>query len=264
MGSVSETKDMVYLNYQQYIKSERIYLHHAFEQYAAISKLSALQKIKSYKEEVELIRAEIPLDNIHKIIEKAVDRALTKERIKKFCYDAYIDEIGNIHSGAFYVRFVLTLHRIKRELKKQTIESFKECLGSEIRAEIKKHFNMGPLSRLSLDVIKDAIDMGLNVIIASMLILIASILNPFAGVVAVVVTGLFTFLSAQDVNSRSWRDGVAMEIFTEVSNSRNAIIRELSSHLWQTFNVTSDHLETVAENLEVYRKRVAYSNLNDP
>lgn len=123
---------------------------------------------------------------------------------------------------------------------------------------------MGPLSRLSLDVIKDAIDMGLNVIIASMLILIASILNPFAGVVAVVVTGLFTFLSAQDVNSRSWRDGVAMEIFTEVSNSRNAIIRELSSHLWQTFNVTSDHLETVAENLEVYRKRVAYSNLNDP
>lgn len=122
---------------------------------------------------------------------------------------------------------------------------------------------MGLQSRLSLNVILEALNMVTKVMLASMLVVIASILNPIAGVVAVVATGLFTFFSAQDVNSRSWRDGVAMEIFTEVSNNRNAIIRELSSHLWQTFNVTSDHLKTVAENLEDYRRRVAYCSLHD-
>lgn len=122
---------------------------------------------------------------------------------------------------------------------------------------------MGLQSRLPLGIIRDALNMVTTVMLASMLIVIASILNPFAGVVAFVATGLFTFFSAQDVNSRSWREGVAMEIFTEVSNNRYTIIRELSSHLWQTFNVTSDHLKTVAENLEDYRRSIAYINLND-
>lgn len=122
---------------------------------------------------------------------------------------------------------------------------------------------MGLQSRLPQGIIRDALNMVTTVMLASMLIVIASILNPFAGVVAFVATGLFTFFSAQDVNSRSWREGVAMEIFTEVSNNRYTIIRELSSHLWQTFNVTSDHLKTVAENLEDYRRSIAYINLND-
>lgn len=262
-GSVSETKERVRQNYRQYIESVKFHLHHESEQYAEISRLSALQKIKSYKQEVEFLRASIPLDNIQDIIKKAVDSALTKERIKMLCNDAKIDEIGNTNSGAYHVRFFLTLHRIKSELKKQTIESIKECLGSEICAEIKRHLDIRLRSRLPLAVIVDAIEWVNKVMLAYMLIAIASILNPFAGVAAVVVTGLFTFFSAQDVNSRSWRESVAMEIFKEVSNNRNSITMELSSHLWLTFNVTSDHLRTVAENLEDYRCRVAYSHLND-
>lgn len=263
-GSVSETKKRVYQNYQQYIESGTIYLHHESEQYAEVSKLSALQKIKSYKHKVELLRASIPLDNIHDIIENAVDRALTADRIKKLCFDASIDGIGSTYSGAYNVRFFLTLHRIKSELKKQTIESIKECLGSEILFEIRRHLNMGlENTRLPLRFILDLVNMVAKVMIGSLLIVITSILNPFAGVVAVVATGLWTFFSAEDVNSRSWREGVAMEIFTDVSNKRYNIKQELSSHLWQNLNVTSDHLKTVAENLEDYRRSIYYINPND-
>lgn len=45
----------------------------------------------------------------------------------------------------------------------------------------------------------------------------ASLINHITGVVAAVAAGLITFCSGQNVNSISWREIVAMEIFKEVS-----------------------------------------------
>lgn len=112
--------------------------------------------------------------------------------------------------------------------------------------------------KLQLHIILDALNLVSTVILASMLLIMTSLINPITGVVAAVATGLITFLSGQNVNSRSWREYVDMEIFKEVSNNRDDIIKELTSHLWNTFHVTSDHLKTVAENLEDYRRRIAF------
>lgn len=254
--SVSKTKEKVYQNYKQYIDSGMF--HHESEQYVEVAKLSAIQKINSYKQYVESIRASIPLDNIQDIVKNAADRALTEEKIKNLCYDAYVDGIGSTNSDPYYVRFFLTLHRIKSELKEKNIESIKECLGSEICAEIKRHLTLQIQGKLQLHIILDALNLVSTVILASMLLIMTSLINPITGVVAAVATGLITFLSGQNVNSRSWREYVDMEIFKEVSNNRDDIIKELMSHLWNTFHVTSDHLKTVAENLEDYRRRIAF------
>lgn len=256
--SVSKTKEKVYQNYKQYIDSGMFYLHHESEQYVEVAKLSAIQKINSYRQYVESIRVSIPLDNIQDIVKNAADRALTEERIKRLCYDTYVDGIGRTNSNPYYVRFFLTLHRIKSELKEKTIESIKEGLGSEICAEIKTHLTLEIQGKLQLDIILDAFNLVSTAIIASMLLVMASLMNPITGVVAAVAAGLITFFSGQNVNSRSWRESVAMEIFKEVSNNRVVIVKELSSRLWKTFHVTADHLKTVAEYLEVYNGRIAY------
>lgn len=256
--SVSKTMEKVYQNYQEYIDSGMFHLHHESEQYVEVAKLSAIQKIDSYKQYVESITASIPLDNIQDIVKNAVDRALTEERIKQLCHHTHVDGIGKVGSSSYYVRFFLTLHKIKSELKEKTIESIKECLGSEICAEIQEHLTLKIKDKLQLDIILDALNLVSTMILASMLLVMTTIINPVAGVVAVVATGLITFFSGKDVNSRSWRDAVAMEIFNEVSNNKVAIIKELSSHLWKTFHVTTDHLKTVAGNLKDYSRRITY------
>lgn len=70
-------------------------------------------------------------------------------------------------------------------------------------------------------------------------VLIESLLNPIAGVVVAVVTGLFTMIG-QDVNNRIWREKIAMEISDESSKQRVQISENLSSHLWTIFHETSD------------------------
>lgn len=138
---VSKTKEKVSQHYEQNIDSGTFHLQHESEQFSEVAKLSALQKIQSYKHHVEAIRAGIPLDSIEKVVNNAADRVLTEERIRQLCYETYIDGIGDIYHDPYNVRFFLTLHRIKGELKEKTIESIKKCLGSEICAEIKRYID---------------------------------------------------------------------------------------------------------------------------
>lgn len=172
------------------------------------------------------------------------------------CCDTYIDGVGTAYDNPYYVRFFLTLNRIKGELKQKTIESMKERLGSELRVEITRHINVELQSNLQLT----AVSLAIHQISGMMLVLITSILNPIAGVVVAMATGFFTLFIGQDVNSTYWRVRTAMEISEEISKHRVQISKDLSSHLWKTFHATSDNLKKVAENLEEYRRRIAYTD----
>lgn len=101
-----------------------------------------------------------------------------------------------------------------------------------------------------------AINLASTVVLASMLIVMISILNPLAGVFAVTATGFITLLFGQDVNSETWRDAIAEEIYKEISNRQSAIEKEISSLLKQKLNVASDDLNAVAKKLEEFRRRI--------
>lgn len=244
---VPKTKEAVSKHHKHSIDSGTFHLQHESEEYFEVAKLSVLQKIQSYKHHVETIRAGIPSNGTAQMVNNAADRVLTKERIRQLCYETYIDGIGNIYSDPYNVRFFL--HRIKGELKEKTIESIKRCLGSEMCAEIKRHIDFELKSKLHLQTVALAI----HHMSGMMLVLLASLLNPIAGVVADMATGWLTFLIGQNVNSRAWRDSTALEIFKEISNKRVTIVKELSEHLLKTFNYTSNDLKTVAEDLETFR-----------
>lgn len=251
---VSKTKEAVSQHYKHSIGSGTFHLQHESEEYFEVARLSVLQKIQSYKHHVETIRAGIPSYGTEQMVNNAADRVLTKERIRQLCYETCIDGIGNIYSDPYNVRFFLTLHRIKGDLKEKTIESIKRCLGSEMCAEIKRHIDFELKSKLHLQTVALAI----HHMSGMMLVLLASLLNPIAGVVAAMATGWLIFLIGQNVNSRAWRDSTALEIFKEISNKRATIVKELSEHLWKTFDYTSDDLKTVAEDLDTFRKCLAH------
>lgn len=256
MLDVSDTKDKVYQKYKQYINSGTFRLQHVSEKYVEVAKLSAHQKIVFFKEHVESVRRSFPLHAIEVIVHEAASRALTYENIRDVCRRAYISGIGNVNSGSYTTRSIFTLNRITVELKDKTKKSITEHLRDEIRSEIRNRIRLEPESKLRLDLILKAINLASTIVLASMLIVIISILNPLAGVVAVTATGFATLLIGRDVNSETWRDNIAEEIYNEVSNRQNAIENELSSLLKQKLKAASDDLNAVIKRLDDFKSRM--------
>lgn len=208
------------------------------------------------KQYVEKVRAGIPLDNIDDIVKTSIDRTLTEERIKEMCCNTYIDGVGTANDDPYFVRFFLTLNRIRGEIRQKTIEKMKERLQSELCSEITRYINLGLKSKFDLL----TVSLALSQLSGMVIVLIASLLNPIGGVVVAVYTGVFLMVKGQDVNDRLWREKIAMEIFDEISKQRVQISKKLSSHLWTIFHETSDNLKNVAEYLEDYKRRIAYTD----
>lgn len=208
------------------------------------------------KQYVEKVRAGIPLDNIDDIVKTSIDRTLTEERIKEMCCNTYIDGVGTANDDPYFVRFFLTLNRIRGEIRQKTIEKMKERLQSELCSEITRYINLGLKSKFDLL----TVSLALSQLSGMVIVLIASLLNPIGGVVVAVYTGVFLMIKGQDVNYRLWREKIAMEIFDEISKQRVQISKKLSSHLWTIFHETSDNLKNVAEYLEDYKRRIAYTD----
>lgn len=255
--SVSETKGQVYQKYKQYIDSGTIHLQHVSEQYVTtIAKLSACQKLHSYKQYVELLRASIPLHNVEKIVRNAADRALTEVKIMALCCDVHIDGIGCTKSGPKYISTVYDLDNIKRELKKKTVESIMEFLGSEICAKIKMHTGIKlELKNLQLDTFLDDMNKALAMLLPSIMKLITSTFIHLA-IPATVATGFVKRSWCQDVNSRSWRESVAKEINKDLLDNRCDILSDISSRLQRSFIVTNEHLKVVAKELEDFSMHI--------
>lgn len=142
------------------------------------------------------------------------------------------------------------------QLQDEVKESITRHLGTEICSELRKHIRLEPGNTLRLELIQDVLGKATGVVLASMLIVMISIVNPIAGMVAAAGAGLVTILAGTDANSISWRDTVAEEIYKEVSNRRLPIEKEFSSLLRAKFELASDDLNTVERSLEDFRRRI--------
>lgn len=224
-----------------------------------VAKFIALQKIKSYKQYVESLKTSIPLRNLEDIVSKATYRAITEQNIKELCCNAYIDGIGNTGSGSHYTRSIFTLNRIKNELTRKTIESIKESLAAKIRDEILGLIKLSIHGKFELNIIFDAFNVVSTGILATMLLVMASLVNPIAeivGLVAAIGAALITIAATPNVNSRSWREDVAVEIYQYMLYHRNEIIKGISSSIGKILRDTSDQLTTVVERLENFQRRI--------
>lgn len=254
-------KRKVYQKYKQYFPIQTLYLHQESEEYDEIAKLSAHKKICSYKHAIESIRDAIPLQRIGQYVKDAVDRALERRNIIRLCYNADIPECGNANRGPYNCRSIFTITRIKEQLIKKTLEEISISLESEIRAEIPKHVESEFKRKLGPDVFH--VDLMLAEIkevykglsFAAIALAVAMI-NPIVGLIDAVFGGLVAVFSAVDVNSESWRNTVANEIFDKVFDKKQSIVQELTLDIKRRCEITAAHLETVIEKLEELIRRI--------
>lgn len=250
--SVSRTKEAFYAEYEKYISLKNVYVQHVSEEYNEVARLSAYKKVLSFKKHVQSIKRSIPLEEINGIVQQTVDRVLSKEIVTEMCFEAVIQESGNINSGPYCCRSIFTVYRLRKELVKQTLESVSEYLGSEISTELEKRFSKYININCNLDT--NVLFLPIKVLIQTLLLaLIAAYIYPYVGIVAGIAS---LFVNKVDVNSESWRRGVASEIYDKVSKNRQAVVKEATSNTMQRCKIPLNHLDNIIEQLDHFSSAI--------
>lgn len=227
------------------------------EHYDEVAKLIAHKKIEAYISYIMSVKNSIPINHIGDIVSDAVNRALSKESITRLCFEAVIEESGNINSDPYFCKGS-KVERLKKELIEKTLESVSGYLGSEICAEMQRRIVIK--FKFDLDPLKKFLDISNLILIQSVLTAIAAKLNPYAGIVVGVVSAATTLFYAVNVNSESWRRDVATKIYENVSKSKQEVVQEVTSNVSKRCKITIDELDNIVGQLEIFRRRMDLSD----
>lgn len=231
------------------------------EHYDEVAKLIAHKKIEAYISYIMSVKNSIPINHIGDIVSDAVNRALSKESITRLCFEAVIEESGNINSDPYFCKGS-KVERLKKELIEKTLESVSGYLGSEICAEMQRRIvpDIRWKFKFDLDPLKKFLDISNLILIQSVLTAIAAKLNPYAGIVVGVVSAATTLFYAVNVNSESWRRDVATEIYENVSKNKQEFVQEVTSNVSKRCKITIDELDNIVGQLEIFRRRMDLSD----
>lgn len=207
-----------------------IVLHHIYDEYDEIAKLSAYCRISQFSDLiVGLINAFSP-ESLGNVICKAMDKMLTKEKIEELCFGVFItyenETVGSMQNGPCFYRRSYAVKEIKKMLAEQTLMQTARLLGSEICNGILQNIEAVVQSKLSdsfsivYNQITDDIYVQLEETITRVLI---RIFQTLSGYVINIMQFLITIFYPVDVNSRHWRGQVAEEIFNKTSEKRETI-----------------------------------------
>lgn len=254
LNTVSETKEKVYQKYKRHIPLTKVHLQHVLEEYDEIAKLSARQKILSFTQYIESIKTSIPLYEIGTIVKKAVDRTLTEENITRLCFDAVLQESGNTRSDPYFCRSFATVKRLKRELVEKTLDSVSQYLGSEISSELQRYILADIKRNFNVDInpFRSVFNLRNLILFQTILTVLTSLINPYAGAFVGVVSVIGTFVIAVNVNSPSWRKNVASEIHANVIRNKEAVVGEVTSNISERCRFTIADLNSIAVQLDSF------------
>lgn len=265
--SVIEAKLSVYKKFKPYIDSENIFLLHEFEEYDEIAKLSARKKLTCLSDELEKLSGEIPLD-LKEIFNKAERKCLTKEKIRDICYNADINDdddnrIGTVYSSAYLCYSVFTVKKLKVILVRETLNGIGNSLSSEICNEILHHIKSNVKSGLVSGFAELQKELSENLYYSVKDIVITAIFFIFSSWIGLIVTVGMLFVTLvwpEDINSESWRQKVADEIYEKVKEKKSAILEKVRPKLDDRCRETSTELKNVAQKVLTLRENIHVEN----
>lgn len=227
---VIDAKLEAYRNYRPFIDSGMIVLHHVYDEYDEIAKLSAYCRISHFSDLIVGLINSFSTESLGNVICKAMDKMLTKEKIEELCFGVFItyenETVGSVQNGPCFYRRSYAVKEIKKMLAEQTLMQTARLLGSEICNGILQNIEAVVQSKLSdsfsivYNQITDDIYVQLEETITGVLI---RIFQTLSGYVINIMQFLMTIFYPVDVNSRHWRGQVAEEIFNKTSEKRETI-----------------------------------------
>lgn len=262
-----EAKLKVYKTFKSHIDSENIFLHHVFEEYDEVAKLSFHRKLSWFCENIKEYSKSISEANLEKIIKEAEDKALTKTNVRDLCFGANIKDdkvdVGTAHDRSYVCYSIFRVRKLKEILVEETLQKIGESLGSEICREILRHIE----SRVKTKLKKDLIPLKLELtkeLFASVTVIVMMAISLFfsswLGVLVAVGTFFYTLVTTVDVNSYEWRRNVADEIHEKVTDKKSAILKKILPDIQNLCKTTSTDLKKVADSLLALQQNIQLIN----
>ncbi|XP_061170924.1 uncharacterized protein LOC133180409 [Saccostrea echinata] len=254
---VVDAKLKVYDHFKSEILSGNIFLQHVFDGYEEISKICAHHSISTFSEKVNAMKKSIPVGDLPNILSLAADRSLSETNLRHLCHNVVIKDqgttVGKVGSASYSCRFMPTVNRLKQELMKETLDEAVKSLASEISKGILVHIESKILEELEQDFKKLNISISsemfeqVNVVVVSIIVVL---FNELKTLIMTVVTFLVTIIIPIDINSTSWRNKVAEEIYNIIKKERNGILDKTIQKIRPICERTVDELMNVYSKLE--------------
>lgn len=164
------------------------------------------------------------------------------------CIDRYGDIVGTVKSEKYICYSKITVNAFKRDLIDKTLRNLIKMIEAEIRKDILHHvkssFEISIKDKAQLDNLPNDLNAEFSFIRDSFL----SISWPIDEVSMAYL--FITWLMPIDVNSTSWRTGVANEISEQIHAKKSTIINGMASKIREMCNHTTEDLGNTILQLE--------------
>ena len=246
--------------------TETVLLHHDFEGYEEIAKLSGVQKLQSLINILLFVKDNILQDSLKNIVEEAAGEVFTLETITDLCYAVCLqdgdDYIGTTNSRSYCCRSIFTVKRIKRTLVQHTLEAIAKLLGTEICRRISKHIEEQIQIKLQHEFPDLKLDISLTNFNVFAFLFDAFIITMFWPIVAIVLAFsiVSTLLFSVNINDKLWRRSVALEIYHCIMENRNMLMYGILREIRKMCTRTISDLDKALKQLERFKDRMVLLN----
>lgn len=238
-------------------------MQHIYEDFDEIAKLSAYKKISYYRNFVREMIDTFSTYNLDRVIIKSMDRVLTRENIRRVCFEVVVrhdnNYVGTVENTAYNCRYSGTVTRIKEILTEETLCDTARKLGSEICTGILMHIESVVQTTLSAELGNIKSDMS-NIVFGEIDAIISAtvvkIFRTIYGVIISVTTFLITIFRPVDVNSEEWRSRVADEVYINILKKRDFLRDSILDNLTTFCLKTREDFKFITSELEEFQTRV--------
>ena len=247
--NVIDAKWKVFKEYEQLLEREQIILQHEFEEYDETCKTIGVRLLQNVQSMIVMLKDAIPDDfELEMILERAVERALSCEKIRELCYEVDLwdnnNHIGTTSSSPYVCFSHISVQRIKLKLVEQTMETIIRTMLLEICRQTNAKYKESIDAEVYHLLTFDSDELFGNLVIHPCIIV-----NVLISQYQVLLQIVTFFISSVDVNSIIWRQRVADEIFQCACGIKENIIRKLSSIFKIRCETTKDDFEKLANKI---------------
>lgn len=259
--NVVDAKFTVFMNYEPYLKEQTIYIHHALENSENIIKFYALRQVTLLGTIIEPIADIFPIYDLEPILQAAIDKALSRESIRTFCYGILLNDtnilVGTTENPSFSCHSVFTVRKLKEQLVQKTLLKTVEPLVSEIGSRIVKHIeskvktkSRQRVSNLIFKIPNELVGTITGAVVTD----VVSGFFPTVGIINSLVTFVVTSVLSVNVNSIIWRRQVADEIHDTIETNKAAILRKIIPEVEEICLQNVRELKAVSEEVNCFKR----------
>lgn len=255
----------VYEEYETFLKSKSIVIHHVFEENEDLCKKIGVQKLKAFDKIVRSLRDSVPVAELNEIVHNAANISLSEYNIHRLCYNVFLKDgntnVGTTDNRGYRCRSPFTVKWLKEQLINKTLEAISESFASEICQGIFRHIE----SKVRIELETEFLELKVNIspeIFATFAVVIGTALitlfMPFLGIIVAMATFMATVIFSVDVNSISWRAKVANQIYETVSKYRYSIENDILSEIKTMCSDTKQDLQAVFNQINDRKQRIGF------